>query len=420
MMSNNIIPSKTKVKISEIHSPAVSVGICTISNIDKFAEMARENPESLPEIKLAETDGKLYAINHHDVILGCRQAGPSVISEINGVITDDDSKGSHDVLLSHFKEILQNEVFNPVSIFDSIYYLEEKLQLQKQDILKKMHLNGTAFERMILSKNDNHISAKSVEQLQLIVNQLSKRKNLVPSQICVPLYVISKISRLEKESHQLQLISQIHADLDAMSDGSFAWTTPEQIDSLIRFIRQDATHEENNREESVVATDVKTKDVGKGKPTKSEKENKNKKQKGEKQSTESSSNTNPKQTHDDDANKNNKSQDEKIDPETLEVKKSMPNMIIITHEKTGKPNLLVNKRTGAVSKIMPTDNHSIIKTTSVGTKSLYSIPLDVAKHLKFDECKIKHKNLESPRQIVDAIKALPKDAKLSVFWSITQ
>ena len=215
------------------------------------------------------------------------------------------------------------------------------------------------------------------------------------------------------------MISQIHADLEGMSDGSFAWTTPEQIDSMIRFIRQDATHEENNREESMVATTVKTKDVGKEKSTKSEKENKNKKQE-EKQST-SSTNTNPKQSHDDDANKSNKSQDEKLDPEILEVKKSIHNMIIIPDEKTGKPHLLVNRRTGAVSKIIPTDNHSIIRTASVGTKSLYSIPLDVAKHLKFDECKIKHKNFESPRQLIDILSGmLPKNAKLSVFWSMTQ
>ena len=392
-MSGNIPESKIKVKISEILSPAVSVGICTLSNIDKFAEIARNNPESLPEIKLAKVDGKLYAINHHDVILGCMQAGPDVISEINGVITDDDNrcKGSTDILLAHFKEILENEVFNPVSIFDSIYYLEEKLQLQKQDILEMLHINRTPFEKIVLSKNSNHISAKSIEQLQLIVNQLSQRKNLVPSQVCVPLYVISKISRLDEESHQLQLISQIHSDLDAMSDGSFAWTTPEQIDSMIKYIRQDATHEENNREESTVANMTKTKDVGRSE----------KKSKKEKDST--------------------KPQTEELDSETLTVKKSIPNMIIIPDEKTGKPQILVNKRTGAVSKIIPSDNHSIIKTASVGTKSLYSIPLDVTKHLEFDESQVKHKNFESSRQLIDALSGMfPKDAKLSVFWSVVQ
>jgi len=390
-MSSNILESKIKVKISEILSPAISVGICTLSNIDKFAEIARNNPESLPEIKLSKVDGKLYAINHHDVILGCRKAGSDVISEINGIITDDSYKGSPDILLAHFREILENEVFNPVSIFDSIYYLEEKLQLQKQDILEMLHISRTPFEKIILSKNNDHIYAKSIEQLQLIVNQLSQRKNLVPSQVCVPLYVISKISRLDEESHQLLLISQIHSDLDAMSDISFAWTTPEQIDSMIKYIRQDATHEENNREESTVANMTKTKDVGgSGKKSKKEKDN-----------------TNP--------------QTEKLDSETLTVKKSIPNMIIIPDEKTGKPKILVNKRTGAVSKIEPSDNHSIIKTASVGTKSLYSIPLDVTKHLEFDESQVRHKNFESSRQLIDTLSGMfPKDAKLSVFWSVVQ
>ena len=337
-MMSNITPSKVKVKISEILSTAVSVGISVQSNIDKFAEIARDDPETLPIIKITKVDGKLYAINHHDVLLGCMQAGSDIISEINGIITDDDCKGSPDILLAHFREILQNEVFNPVSIFDSIFYLQETLQLQKQDILDMLHISRTPYEKMILSKNNYSISTKSIEQLQIMIRQLSQRKNLMPSQVCIPLYVISKISRLSEESHQLQLTSQIHADLDAMSDGTFAWTTPEQIDSMIRYIRQDATHEENNREESTVANMTKTKDIGSLEKN-LEKENK-------------------------------KPHAKKMDSENLTIKKSIPNMIIIPDEKTGKPQILVNKRTGAVSKIIPTDNHNIIKTASVGTKSL--------------------------------------------------
>ena len=419
-MSNHISESKIKIKISEILLPSVSVGICTISNIDKFAEIARNNPESLPEIKLAKVDGKFYAINHHDVLLGCMQAGPGVISEVNGLITDDGScKGSTDILLAHFKEILENEILNPVSIFDGIYYLEEKLHLPKQDILELLHVSGTPFEKIILSKNNNPLSAKSIEQLQIIVTQLSQRKNLVPSQVCVPLYVISRISRLDEESHQLQLISQIHSDLDAMSDGSFAWTTPEQINSMIKYIRQDATHEENNREESTVAISTKIENMGKetSKKPESEKENKNKKQEGEQLSSVKS---NPKQNQDGDLRKNSNSQAEKIDGETMTVKKSIPNMIIIPDEKTGKPQILVNKRTGAVSKIEPSDNHSIIKTSSVGTKSLYSIPFDVTIHLEFDKSQIKHKNFESPGQLIDALGMFPQGSKLSLFWSVTQ
>ena len=257
--------------------------------------------------------------------------------------------------------------------------------------------------------------------MHLIVNQLSRRKNLVPSQVCVPLYVISKISRLDDESHQLQLISQIHSDLDAMSDGSFAWTTPEQIDSMIKYIRQDATHEENNREESIIAISTNLENVGKEETSKkpeSEKESKNKKQEEVEQL--SSAKSNPKQSQDDDIHKNSSSKSEKIDGETMTVKKSIPNMIIIPDEKTGKPQILVNKRTGGVSKIEPTDNNSIIKTSSVGTKSLYSIPLDVTRHLEFDKSQIKHKNFESSGQLIDALGMFPKNSKLSVFWSVAQ
>ena len=143
--------------------------------------------------------------------------------------------------------------------------INEFVRRAKSEILDILHIRGTPFEKIILSKNTNFISARSIEQLQSIVNYLSQRKNLVPSQVCVPLYVISKISRLEEESHQLQLITQIKGDLEGMSDGSFAWTTPEQIDSMIKYIRQDATHEENNREESTVANVTKTSDVGKPK-----------------------------------------------------------------------------------------------------------------------------------------------------------
>ena len=367
--------------------------------------MARESPESLPAIKLGRTEnGNLYAINHHDVILGCKQAGSNTISEINVVILEN-FKGSSNILLAHFIEILENESLNPVSIYDTIDYLEEKLQLTKSQIIKMMHINGTPFEKLILSSNNNNnnnfMSVRSIEQLQIIVNQLSQRKNMIPSQICVPLYVIAKIARIQNESHQLQLILQIQADLEAMSDGTFAWTTPEQIDSMIRFIRQDATHEENNREESMVATSAKTKDVGEKNNTRA-KESKKKKQEQKKT-------TQRTKTSDDN------------DEETGMIQKSIPNMIIIPDEKTGKPSMLVNKRTGAVARIEPSDHKEIIKTVSVGTKTLYSIPLEVQSHLKLgDGTQVMHKNFDTIPQLAKALQSFSKDAKLSLFWSVVQ
>ena len=398
----SIIEQTTLVKISDILSPPVNVGISTNSNIEKFAEVAKTNPESLPIIKLGKTnDGKLYAINHHDVILGCKRAGPNTITEIPATVTDNFA-GSTDILIEHFKEITNNDTFNTVSIYDTIYYLEEKLQKSKKEILKLLWLNDTPYEKLILSKLDNFISAKSIEKLQNIVNRLSERK-LTPTQITVPPYVLSKISGLQEENQQLLVITEIQIDLESMTDSKFAWTTPEQIDTMIKYNKQESTHEENNREESQIATVTKTKDVGK-------KQLKTKKSKSNNNTTEDNS---------------EKTHSSKTDEETKLIQKSIPNMIIIPDERTGKPDLLVNKRTGAVSRIEKSDQKDIIKTTSVGTKSLYSVPIEMTSHLGFDNDDenntqyIRHKNFASIYDLEKFLKMFPRDkpVKLSLFWN---
>jgi len=390
------------VNISDILSPPVSCAISTHSNMEKFSEMAKTSPESLPIIKLGRTnDGKLYAINHHDVILGCKRAGPSVISKVHAMIIEEFA-GSPDILVAHFREIIENEPLNTVSIYDVINYIQEKLQVDKKKALKLLWLHGTPYEKLLLSKMNNYISAHSIEKLQIIVNKLSERKNIIQSQITVPPYVLSKISRISQEREQLQLISEIQVDLETMSDGKFSWTTPEQIDTMIRFNRQEATHEENNREKSIVAISTKTKDVGK--PDEKIKTTEN----------------NPSEN-----SQNNKSQpkDASLDKETKMVRKSIPNMIIIPDEKTGKPHLLVNKKTGAVSKIEKSENKDIIKTTSVGSKQLYSIPIEVTNHLEFDGSDnntISHKNFDCIQNLEKFLKTFPKDksVKLSLFWNV--
>lgn len=390
------------VEISDILSPPVSCAISTHSNMEKFAEMAKISPQSLPIIKLGRTnDGKLYAINHHDVILGCKRAGPSVISKIQAMIIEEFA-GSPDILIAHFREIIENEPLNTVSIYDAINYIKEKLQLDKNNILKLLWLYDTPYEKLILSKMNNYISTHSIERLQIIVNKLSERKNIVPSQITVPPYVLSKISRIQQEREQLQLISEIQVDLETMPDGKFSWTTPEQIDTMIRFNRQEATHEENNREKSIVATPTKTKDIGKPDEKTKTTENNH------------SENSQKSKSH---------SKDTLLDEDTKMVQKSIPNMIIIPDEKTGKPQLLVNKKTGAVSKIEPSENKDIIKTTSVGSKQLYSIPIEVTNHLEFDGSSnntIRHKNFDHIQNLEKFLKTLPKDEpiKLALFWSV--
>ena len=132
----------------------------------------------------------------------------------------------------------------------------------------------------------------------------------------------------------------------------------------------------------------------------------------------------------DDGNVKPKAKEEKIDSEVLNLKKTIPNMTIILDPESNKPLMLFNKKTGAVSQIEKSENKDIIKTTSVPTKPLYSIPLDVTKHLEIDENNdddespnkhVRHKSFDSIPDLKQfLIKEFPKNktkTKLSLFWS---
>ena len=422
------------VKLADILSPPVCVGITTSQNIEKFAHIAKENPHLLPVISLAKTiDGKLYALNHHDVIQGCKKAGPNTISEIHATINKEDCNGSSDVLISHVREITNNEVFNPVFIFDAVDFLEERLENKdRKAILELLSLDDTIYEKLILSGNNNHISEQSVQMLQSITSGLSQRK-IVPYLVSVPPYVLSKISRLDSDVQQVMIIQEMQVDIKHMTDAKFAWHTPEQIDHMIKSNRQNATHEEYNREESQVATYTKTSEVGKPKTTTAKK--KQSKLQGE-NSPSSSNQGNATKTHPNENVNTNQQQEEELDPEVQTIKKTIPNMIVITDQKSGKPQMLVNKKTGVVAHIEPSENKDIIKTTSAGTKSLYSMPLDVTKHLEFDSSNedvdgnngdthkvTKHKNFESIGDLKEFLKKLSSTTQkqqqihFTLFWT---
>ena len=383
-MKNNSIQPAAHVRISDIFSPPVQCTISSDSNIAKFEEMAKQDSKSLPIVKLAQADDKLYAINHHDVILGCKRAGPDTITKIRAIITDSFA-GSTDILIEHVRESITSEPFDPVSLYDIIDYLEERKHLDKKQILKLLWLNDTPYERLILSSN-NHISQAAVESLQRLTNNLSARRNLSVYHMQIPLYVLSKISKIKEEKDQLRLISEIEINLSCTSDAMFAWPTPEQIDTIYKYNKQESLREENQREESIIATHTTPKDIAR-------------------ENTDQNLET-------------------EIDKETKLVKKSTSNMIIIPNENTGNPTLLVNKKTGAVAKIE--NNHDdIIKTVSVNSKMLCFMPTDVSSHLGLDgektkdnSCVVKHKNFNSAYDLEKFLKFQDMtNAKLALFWS---
>ena len=224
---------KTSVNISDILQLPVQ---CTIPNrhmIEKFVEIAKNNPKELPIIRIGQVNGKLYALNNLDVLQGCKKAGPNIIKQIVVDITNYNSL--KEIIVKHFHYSINETVFNPLSLFDTIDILQENGINKNDDVIEKLWIKDTIYEKLLRTEY-NHISSKSIEQLQNIINTLSDRR-LTPSIIQVPLYVIGKLSRIADEFHQLALINQISVMLSNMHDGKFAWPTPEQIDTMYSIIK---------------------------------------------------------------------------------------------------------------------------------------------------------------------------------------
>ena len=247
-LQESTLHQKTSVKISDILLPPVK---CTIPNrhmIEKFAEIAKNDPESLPTIKIGQVNNKLYTINNLDVLQGYKKTNSNTINQIPVEITN--YSNLSELIIDHINESLNEQLLNPLSLFDAIDLLQEK-GIDKTQILEKIWINDTPYEK-IIKLNDSHTSNNSIEQLQNIITKLSERR-LSLSVIQIPIYIILKISRIEKEEHQLILINQIDIMLSNIPNGKFAWPTPEQIDTLYSFIKSS----DHNREEETEEDDKK-------------------------------------------------------------------------------------------------------------------------------------------------------------------
>jgi hypothetical protein len=230
------LDSISMIKISEISLLPICATIQNKSLVAKFADIAKRDYSLLPVTKIGQVHEKIYAINNLNLIQGCRIANQLVIPSY---ITQYDTIS--DVLIAHFHESINEEPLNPLSIFDVIDFLGEK-GLNKNLAIEKLWLHNTQYEKIINLKN-SHISNKTLEQLQEIVDSLSAR-NLVPSAIQIPVYIIIKISKISDEDVQLQLVSKISKMVSKIPDGKFAWPTPEQID-ILGLLAKDHSETEN-------------------------------------------------------------------------------------------------------------------------------------------------------------------------------
>ena len=406
--TNDEILQHNLVESSSITLLAENVGIVMESSIQKYASMKTED---LPTIRLGRVNEKVYAINHYDVILGCTQ------SKKNVRCTIEEYENVSDVMIQHFRDVMSNDVINTPLIYSSVDSLQERLKTDKLSVLKILGIEKNQYTRLLTTANN--ISEAAISKLEGIVTELSKRKGLTAIQASIPIYMLEKISRVSDERQQLQLIQIIESDLQSINDARFCWMTPEQIDSILQLVRQDATRTENKREDSTVAEFVEMEDIGK-KPEEEE----------EKAATSKSVTTSKENSKE----KRDNQKTKPVSKKTKQIIDTIPNMLVIPDER-GQPNYLVDKKNGAVTKVDSKSTRGIIKTEQMPSKRLYSIPLDVAKFLRMGEndgdegsnsngknnnriSTIRHKNISG----IDSLKsfiASQKDQtqRYTIFWN---
>ena len=247
------------VRVSDILMPPVQVSIQSSLLVEKFADIASSDPSSLPTIKIGMTGQKMYAMNNLNVVQGCKKADPYMEIPVQIIHHQDIS----DVMVQHVHETVNEEPLNPLSLFDAISILGQK-GIDKSRATKMLWLHDTPYEKLFKLDESNMISNESIEQLQKITNILEKRK-IPPSLIQIPLYIIIRLNRIESNAHHLILIEKIGTMLSCMTDSKFAWPTPEQIDTMYLYIKQDIQEERYGDNKNTASTKTKSKKDSSGK-----------------------------------------------------------------------------------------------------------------------------------------------------------
>ena len=225
-MSTRIIQS---IQPRSIQLLPVNVGIVLEANIRKYSFLSAEE---LPIVRIAQIDQKNYAINHHDVVLACKQSNKEIRC------TAEPFQNLSDVMIEHFRDVLSNDVINTPAIYSMVDSLQEKAKKPKSEILKFLGIDTNQYGKLLIATNrNNNMSEIAVTKLESLVTELSKRKSITAIQASVPQYVLEKISRMSDVKDQLNLIQFIQLDLNKKNDSRLFWMTPEQIDSGIQMIR---------------------------------------------------------------------------------------------------------------------------------------------------------------------------------------
>ncbi len=400
-MTQNIISqsSDQQVKLTDILSLPARITIPNKILKEKFCEIARKDPKKLPLVKIGRLQNNLYSINNQNVIEGCRLANLSHISNVE----IKDYQNFQEIIKEHVIESFNDEIIDPLSIFEVIDYFEDKTNMSKQEILQQLLISKTPYEKVPTLT----ISAKAIESLRNIVLELSERKNILPARLQIPIFILTKISRLSEEHLQMLAVEKLKQLIVSIPESRFVWPSAEQLDTLFLFLKSRESKTLANSE-SIVSTKSTLKEILESRPQASS------------------------SVHDAKATKSAikpaKIQPQDTNKETKSILKSIPNMIIIPNEKDGSPKLLVDKSTGRVARIENNrDNKldSVIKISGTPSKKLYAIPYSVAEHLgmtsneiKVNSSSIHHRNFDTITELSKFIKKFQNtQSKCTLFWN---
>ena len=367
----------TTVKLSQLSDLPKCATVFSRLDVARYEKIARSSPNELFPIQIGRIGNKMYPISKLCVVDACKNVG---LNEIKAYVEDYDSK--HDLLVAHVRLHSAEEPINPLAIRSMV----DEMGIQNVDsvtALKTLFLKDTAYAKIMTSQ----ITEQAINELQKLVDEMSSR--LSSRNLVCPIYIILQIGKLD-ESLQSQGVSEIRGVTLLESDYRFIWPTPDQAEMILSNIKP--SKNQKPAEIATISDEIAN--------TRGYVNKKNKLKHG----SLSKKIENPKS---------------KVDADTKTLLKQSKDVIIITDEKDGKPNYIVNVKSHAVQKIKKTDdNKSFTLYGDVG-KNVFTMPNDVAVHHNVEHCILHHKNSTSSDIIVSQLKKLDKKSglKLTLFWS---
>lgn len=362
------------IKLSQLNEIPKCATITSNLDVARFEKIARTSPKDIPAIRVGKIGNKLHPISQLYVVKACKNAG---LTEIQAYIEEYDTK--YDLFADHVRLHSVDEPINPLAIRSMV----DEFGLCNMDsstALKELFLKDTGYVKIITSK----ITENAINELQKLVNQMSSK--LSARNLVCPIYIILQVGKLE-EDLQLQGINEIRGVVLLEADHRFIWPTPDQVGMILSNIKP------SSRFSPARLADL-------SKSVADTQDNTHKKNFDNKKTT-----TKPRS---------------KPNTDTNTLLKQAKDIVIITNEKDGSPDYILNTKSNAVQKIKSTDDGKSFTLYGDLGKKVFTIPNDVVKHHNVQHNVLHHENFTTITSAESQLKKLggKSGLKLTLFWSV--